>query len=70
MKVDDAIKFFGTKTAIATAIGVSKSYITHWGDDIPPLRACQIHLLTKGKVKATETDISPIKNTKNPAKKA
>jgi DNA-binding transcriptional regulator YdaS (Cro superfamily) len=58
MKVDDAIKFFGTKTAIATAIGVSKSYITHWGDDIPPLRACQIHLLTKGKVKAVNLQLN------------
>jgi len=59
MKTEDAIKYFGSKAEIARVLGVGRSAISTWGDKIPPRWACQIHLITKGKVKASASDIRP-----------
>ncbi|HHQ4925307.1 TPA: Cro/CI family transcriptional regulator [Aeromonas veronii] len=55
MKTEHAIEHFGSKAAIADALGIKKSAVSQWGDTIPKGRAYQIEVLTGGKLKATPT---------------
>jgi hypothetical protein len=52
MKKEDVIKYFGTQTAAAKALGCSQSRISEWGKYPPIGRQYQIELLTQGKLKA------------------
>lgn len=52
MTTQEAIEFFGTKAAIAKALGCSPAAVTMWGDEPPFVRQYQIQRLTKGKLKA------------------
>ncbi|WP_368203172.1 DNA-binding transcriptional regulator DicC [Aeromonas rivipollensis] len=54
MKKLDVIAYFGGVTKTAKALGISKSAVSLWGEDIPYGRACQIQLLTKGKLKTEQ----------------
>lgn len=57
MKTKDAVDFFGgSKTELANALGVDRSAITLWGDEVPQLRQYQIEVLTNGKLKASPPD--------------
>ncbi len=51
MKKSDVIAYFGSMTKAGEALGITKSAISQWPDDIPPLRAYEIEKLTKGKLK-------------------
>lgn len=53
MKTKQAADYFGSKKKLASALGISPSAVTMWGDDVPELRQYQIEQLTKGKVKHT-----------------
>ncbi len=59
MRMFEVVTHFGSKAEIARVLGVANCTVTSWGDTVPPLRACQIHLITKGKVKASASDIRP-----------
>jgi DNA-binding transcriptional regulator YdaS (Cro superfamily) len=50
MKKKVAINYFGSSTKLANALGLHKSSISQWGEDVPELRAFQIELLTKGQL--------------------
>lgn len=52
MKTKDAILYFGSKSQLAQNLGLTKSAISQWPDDVPELRAYQIERLTMGKLKA------------------
>lgn len=52
MKKQVVLNYFGGVTKTAQALGVSKSAVSLWSDDIPEGRAFQIELLTKGKLRA------------------
>tara|TARA_R110002033_G_scaffold102085_2_gene150058 strand:- start:17 stop:202 length:186 start_codon:yes stop_codon:yes gene_type:complete len=52
MKTKDAILYFGSKSQLAKNLGLTKSAVSQWPDDVPELRAYQIERLTKGKLKA------------------
>lgn len=54
MKTELAVDYFGTKVAIADALGIKKSAVSQWGDTIPKGRAYQIEVLTDGKLKADQ----------------
>ncbi|MFM5128416.1 MULTISPECIES: Cro/CI family transcriptional regulator [Aeromonas] len=54
MKTELAVDYFGTKAAIADALGIKKSAVSQWGDTIPKGRAYQIEVLTGGKLKADQ----------------
>lgn len=54
MKTKQAADFFGSKKKLASALGISPSAVTMWGEDVPELRQYQIEQLTKGKVKHTD----------------
>lgn len=52
MKTELAVDYFGTKAAIADALGIKRSAVSQWGETIPQGRAYQIEVLTGGKLKA------------------
>lgn len=52
MKKEYVIAYFGTLTKAAIALGVTKSAISQWPDEIPQRRAYEVEKLTKGKLKA------------------
>lgn len=54
MKKLDVIAYFGGVTKTAKALGISKSAVSLWGEEIPYGRAYQIQLLTKGKLKTEQ----------------
>lgn len=54
----EVITHFGSCSAIAEALGVSKSSVSQWGETIPLLRAYQLEKITGGKLKVEEVELS------------
>lgn len=52
MKTELAVDYFGTKAAIADALGIKRSAVSQWGETIPQGRAYQIEVMTGGQLKA------------------
>lgn len=54
MKLDQALQHYGSQTALAKALRITKAAVSLWAQDgkIPELRQYQIEALTKGKLKA------------------
>lgn len=52
MTIDDAREYFGTYSAIAKALGISKGAVTQWDGEIPEVRQLELHKLTKGALRA------------------
>jgi len=42
MKTSDAIAKYGSKAALARALGIKAPSISTWGENVPPLRAYQL----------------------------
>lgn len=51
MRTKDVIDFYGTKIAVARALGISPSAVTQWTEIVPEKQAYKIQILTGGKVK-------------------
>jgi transcriptional repressor of cell division inhibition gene dicB len=56
MKTQDAIDFFGSRNAIADALGIDRTATYHWGDTVPELRQYQIQVLSNGKLVADQPE--------------
>ncbi|MNJ10050.1 DNA-binding transcriptional regulator DicC [compost metagenome] len=54
MNIEDAVKYFGSKTKLADALGIRPSAVTQWGDEIPAIRQFQIQVISKNKLKADQ----------------
>ena len=52
MKTTDAVRYFGTKSELARALGITKQSITSWADTVPLARQYQLERLTGGRLKA------------------
>lgn len=52
MTTSHAVKYFGSKAALAKALGINKGAVSQWGETIPQGRAYQIEVLTGGQLKA------------------
>lgn len=52
MTLDDAIRFFGSKTRLSSALGVALPTVYEWEREIPEGRQYQIELATGGALKA------------------
>lgn len=48
MKTDDVIAYFGTQTATAKALGISKGAVSQWGELVPLATAARLEKLTHG----------------------
>ena len=56
MRRQDAVKFFGSQTAVGKAIGVSQASVQKWEEGaIPVMRQLQIEVASKGKLKAARS---------------
>ncbi|WP_104557235.1 Cro/CI family transcriptional regulator [Enterobacter sichuanensis] len=64
MKTETVISFFGTKTAVARALGISQVAVTRWGSVVPEKRAARLSLMTNGEL------IYDPKDYQNPVKSA
>lgn len=53
MTTDEVVKFFGSKAAIARALGCQASTVTMWGCEPPKSRQWQLQVLSKGKLKVS-----------------
>lgn len=53
MRTSDALKVYGSKKAIAEAIGISQTAVSAWDEDglIPPLSAAKLAKRSHGKLK-------------------
>lgn len=51
MLTKDVIDFYGTKIAVARALGISPSAVTQWQEIVPEKQAYRIQILTGGKLK-------------------
>lgn len=51
MYTKDVVAHYGSKSAVARAIGIKKAAVSRWGTLVPPVRARTIHLLTGGQGK-------------------
>lgn len=51
MRKSDVIAFFKTQTAVANALGVTKSAVNQWGPLVPEGKAYRLQELTRGKLK-------------------
>jgi hypothetical protein len=49
--------FGGSHESLASALGVGRTAVVMWRGKIPELRACQIEVLTKGKLKVAELPV-------------
>lgn len=59
MKTQDAINFFGSQVALKKALNLKARQTIHaWGEYPPPGRQFQIEVLTNGKLKAEQNDVS------------
>ena len=54
MKTEAVIEHFGTKAAVARALGVSMAAVSQWGEMVPVGRAYQIEVITGGALKASK----------------
>ena len=54
MKIEQAVKFYGGKKKLATALNVSPSAVSHWveANEIPEGQQYKLQAITKGKLKA------------------
>jgi transcriptional repressor of cell division inhibition gene dicB len=59
MNTKDAAAHYGSKTALAEALGISRAAVSLWGDTVPEARQYQLEILTKGKLKADRRQGSP-----------
>lgn len=59
MKTSEVIEHYGSKAAIAQALGISKASVTNWGAEPPAGRQYQLQILTKGKLKADPISTKP-----------
>lgn len=51
MYKDDVIKFYGTRVALAEALGISPAAISQWSDIIPERQAYRLQRLTGNTLK-------------------
>lgn len=60
--MNDIYEHFGSKSALARALGVDRAAVTQWArEGVPPLRAIQIEAMTHGLFKAVDI-IGAVKN--------
>lgn len=52
MTTEEAIQYYKTQTALATALGTKQSTISSWGEYPPKLRQLQLQQITRGRLKA------------------
>ena len=55
MTTEEVVAYFGSKRAVANAIGIKEQALTGWGRNPPALRQFQLQTVTKGKLKVDKS---------------
>lgn len=55
METSEAVKHFKGKSKLAKALGITPASVSQWGEHVPPLRAYQLERITKGQLKADDS---------------
>ena len=50
MFTSDVLLHFGSATAVAQALGITRQAVGQWGDLVPPLSASRLERLTDGRL--------------------
>jgi hypothetical protein len=58
MTTDEAIKFYGTKKALAQALDIWPHVISRWGKYPPMARQYELEVKTKGDLKAEDESVN------------
>jgi hypothetical protein len=59
MLTKDAIRFYGSVTALAKALGISRAAIYQWGDAVPESSSWKLQALSDGKLMASAA-VAPV----------
>lgn len=62
MRTEEAVEIFGTKNALAEAIGISPSAVYQWGDDIPVSRIKSVQLAIQAKADDLEREAKSLRS--------
>ena len=56
MSLEKVIEHFGSQSALANTLGITQGAVSQWVSDgsIPPARAIEIEVITKGEFKAVD----------------
>lgn len=58
LKTADAIKVFGNANRMAKALGINRSAVSQWGENLPPRRVIEIaQMIEQGKVSGGDTPV-------------
>jgi DNA-binding transcriptional regulator YdaS (Cro superfamily) len=55
MDMAKIVDWYGSKAAVARALGISAVAVTRWKDEVPPLRQLQLERMTKGALRADDS---------------
>ena len=58
MKTKTAIDHFGSRKALAEALGISREATYGWGDFVPEQRQYQLQVITAGRLVASKPDLT------------
>lgn len=64
MRKEEAIRFYGSQSALARALGIAQASVAGWGEYPPGGRQLQIEKVTKGELKAEPDCMQPAKREK------
>lgn len=72
MKPQDVIKYFGTQSAAAEALGFGQSSIANWvaRGKVPPISQLKLEIITGGKLKADKQILAVPKKAKGKVSQA
>lgn len=56
MRTEEAVEVFGTKDALAKAIGISPSAVYQWGDVVPASRRGSVRLAMRARAEDMERE--------------
>lgn len=59
MRKEEAIKFYGSQSALARALGIAQASVAGWGEYPPGGRQLQLEKITSHKLKAEPDCMSP-----------
>ena len=62
MRTDDAVDIFGTKDALAKAIGISPSAVYQWGDEVPMSRRQSVRLAMRARAEEMEREAKELRS--------
>jgi hypothetical protein len=57
MNLDEAVKVFGSKAAVAHALHIRPQSVQGWGGIVPPDQRPRLIVLSVGKLKGSPTDL-------------